>query len=522
MSLEIAFLTAEAVPLAKVGGLADVAGALPPELERQGARVRIVMPGYRDIDRSRWGLRPTPLVGDPHVTVGKHREPWRLESARLPGSGVEILTIGGRYFDRPGLYLDPSTGREFEDQLERWVFFCRAALAALRARGQRLDVLHLNDHHTALAAAFVRHPDPDPFFASTATLFSIHNLGYQGLFPAARFPTLGLPAAFMEPLGPFEFWGRLNLMKAGLVLSDLLGTVSPTYAIEIQESEEHGYGLQGVLRSRRADLVGILNGIDDRAWDPAVDPQIAAHYGPETLAGKQECRRALRARFGMPDDARRPLFGMIGRLVTQKGIDVLLEALPELLPTGLQLVVLGSGQEEYERALLALARRWPDQVAVTLEFDDPLAHAIEAGCDFFLMPSRYEPCGLNQMYSLRYGTVPIVRRTGGLADTVREWDPERGEGNGFLFGPSTPQALAAAVHRALATFADPESMLRLRRNGMAEDFSWRRSAREYLEVYREACTRRRAHLAAAHGPAELGPIDSRPGIGTIREARERE
>jgi starch synthase len=362
-------------------------------------------------------------------------------------------------------------------------------------------VLHVNDHHTALAAAFVRTQPADPFFASTATVFSIHNLGYQGLYPAAQLPITGLPPEFMQPMGPLEFWGRINLMKVGLVVADQLVAVSPTYAREIQEGNETGYGLEGVLRARHDDLVGILNGIDDRIWDPATDPYLPSPYDRHELAGKQECTHALRARLGLRDDPSRPLIGSIGRLVSQKGIDLLLEALPALLPTGLQWAILGSGQSEYERALMEVARRWPEQVSVTLEFDEPLAHAIEAGSDFFLMPSRYEPCGLNQMYSLRYGSVPIVRRTGGLADTVREWDPSDGTGTGFLFGPATPGALEQAVHRALATFANPAAMLRLRRNGMLEDFSWRRSARAYLEVYRAAVARRHATRAAAPGPA---------------------
>jgi starch synthase len=456
------------------------------------------MPAYRSIDRQRFGLRRPARHGAPSVVVGGRREAWTLEVATLPHSAIEVAFVGGRFFDRDGIYTDPRTGSDFEDQVGRWVFFCRAALAALAERGASPDILHLNDYHTALAAAYARIP-ADGFYARTATFFSIHNLGYQGLFKPQAFAVTGLPDAYMEPMGPLEFFGAMNLMKAGLVLSDGLATVSPNYAREIQESEEHGRGLQGVLRARQEDLIGILNGIDPVAWNPAADPLVAAPFDADDLRGKAVCKRDLLERAGLPHDPATPVFGSIGRLVGQKGFDLVLQALPALLPTGLQCVVLGSGQPEYETALQDLARRYPRQVAVSLAFDDGLAHAIEAGSDFFLMPSRYEPCGLNQMYSLRYGTVPIVRRTGGLADTVRDWDPRSGEGTGFLFGPYDAGAFVTAIRRALAVYRDAAAMLQLRRNGMAEDFSWRRSAAKYLAAYERAHERREAVQRGATG-----------------------
>ena len=494
MGLQVVLATAEALPFAKVGGLADVAGALPRELARLGARVTLVMPAYRAIERARFDLRPVERVSGGTVPVGARLEPWRLESARMPDADVEVLFVGGSLFERDGIYTDPHTGRAFPDEAERWIFFCRAALAALRALGRRPDVLHLNDFHTALAAAYLRQPEAAAGLQGAASLLSIHNLGYQGLFDARLFPLTGLPAWYMAPLAPLEFWGRMNFMKAGLVLSDALSTVSPTYAREIQGSDEFGYGLQGVLRERSDDLFGILNGIDDGVWNPSLDPLIAARYDCGDPAPKETCKRALLERVGLPYEAHTPVFGCISRLADQKGFDLLLAALPRLLERGLQLVVLGSGQREYESALLGATREHPRQVSVTLTFDDALAHAIEAGCDFFLMPSRYEPCGLNQMYSLKYGTVPVVRQTGGLADTVQEWNPARREGNGFVFAPYTPEALRDAVERALAAFADPHSMRRLRLAGMGADFSWTRSARRYLDVYERAMAR---HLTRA-------------------------
>jgi len=492
-------MAAEVFPYAKVGGLADVAGALPRELERQGARATVVMPAYRSIERERWGLTRVAALGPRWVSVGGRREAWSLERTLLPDSNVEVLCVGGRYFDRDGIYTDTRSGREFDDQLERWVFFCRAALAALAERAGRLDVLHLNDHHTALAAAYNDHAsaDVDP----AATFFSIHNLGYQGLFRPQGFALTGLPAQYMEPMGALEFWGAMNLMKAGLVLADALGTVSPTYAREIQSGEEFGHGLEGVLRARNRDLVGILNGIDTHAWDPATDACLAAPYDRDRLDGKTACKRALLEELRLPYDKETPVFASIGRLAAQKGIDLILETIPALVGAGAQIVVLGSGDRELESRLQEVMRRAPRHVAVRLDFDNALAHRIEAGADFFLMPSRYEPCGLNQMYSLRYGTPPIVRRTGGLADTVRDWDAASGQGNGFTFGPYHADALAAAMRRALAAFRDRAAFERLRRAGMSEDFSWAQSARRYLAAYRGAIDRRRARAGPGRARA---------------------
>jgi len=492
LALHVGFLAAEAVPYAKVGGLADVAGALPRELERHDLHVTLVVPGYRSIDRVRWGLRRVPGTGGSTVAVGDRREPWFLETAELPNSRVRVLFICGRYFDRDGIYNEPRTGGEFTDQLERWVFFCRAALAALADQDTRLDILHLNDHHTTLAAPYLSEYARHPRLGDVATFFSIHNLGYQGLFRSPAAPVLALPPAYLEPMGAFEFWGAINLMKGGLVLADLLGTVSPTYADEIQSSEEFGHGLEGVLKSRRRDLVGILNGIDTDVWNPATDLHLPAHYDAGDPGGKEICKRALLERLGLPYDPRVPVFASIGRLAGQKGVDLILDALPAMLQAGIQFVILGSGQPEYEAKLQDFVRRAPRQVAATFAFDNGLAHLIEAGADFFLMPSRYEPCGLNQMYSLRYGTVPVVRRTGGLADTVRDWEPATGQGNGFTFGAFGRDPFLAAVQRALVAYRDPAAMRRLRANGMSSDFSWAGPALQYRAAYEAALGRRRA------------------------------
>ena len=484
--MHVGMIAAEAVPFVKVGGLADVAGSLPRELARLGARVTLILPAYRRIERQRFELQVEAPRSGQTVPVGGRQEAWTLEVGHLPDSDVQVLFVGGRFFDRDGVYTDSRTGRDFEDQAERWIFFARAALAALSRRGLPVDVLHCNDHHTALVVPYAQALEAEHVAAGAASFFSIHNLGYQGVFRAHAFRATGLPEHFMLPMGALEFWGGMNLMKAGLELADLLGTVSPTYAQEIQTSEEFGHGLQGVLRARAHDLVGILNGIDTDVWNPRHDPWIAARYDAADVNGKSQCKRALLERLGLPYDASRPVFGCVARLTAQKGIDLVLGAIPMLIESGSQLVVLGSGQPELERTLQAWSRRFPRQISVTSAFDEPLAHAIEAGSDFYLMPSRYEPCGLNQMYSLAYGSIPIVRRTGGLADTVRDWDGRRGEGTGFVFGPTSVDALVEAIRRAHGAFRDPTVHRTLMLNGMGQDFSWARSARRYLEAYARA------------------------------------
>lgn len=490
----VVLAAAEAVPFAKSGGLGDVTGALAAALSAAGARVTIVLPAYGHIDTQELGFQR--LAASFTVPVGNRDEACTLWWGRQPRSDAATLLIDHPgYFHRAGMYLDADSGAEYDDAAARWIFFSRALLAALPHLGKAPDVLHLNDHHCALAAAYraVGAGFPAAYLQHTAVVFGIHNLGYQGLYDAADFVLTGLPAACMAPLGPLEFWGRMNAMKAGLVLADTLVTVSPTYAREIQESPDFGFGLEGVLRTRHQNLFGILNGIDESIWDPGRDPLLPARFDRTRMEGKAVCKRALQERSGLPAEPRTPLFGIVSRLVEQKGIDLLLAALDLLGEARLQVVLLGRGDPEIEARLIERARSLPARLAVYLDFDDTLAHWIEAGSDFFLMPSRYEPCGLNQMYSMRYGTVPVVRRTGGLADTVQDWDGS--SGTGFVFGPATAAALASSITRAVAVYQDDTQMQALRRAGMRQDFSWSRSARCYLEVY-DLAVERRQHPAA--------------------------
>jgi starch synthase len=500
--LRVLMLASELAPFAKVGGLADMVASLAPSLQELGIEVRVVVPLYASIDRALYGLEPDPEVPRLGVRLGGERVEARFFRGMDPSSAFPVHFVAcDRYFDRPGIYDDPETGEGYPDNAERFIFFGRAAEELVRALGWRPDVVHCHDHQTAPVVADLRlRLAWDPFFAGVASVFTIHNLGYQGIFPPTILPLLAVGSDQFYPMSPFEFYGDVNFMKAGIVHADLLTTVSRRYAEEICDSAEHGQRLEGVLRERAWDLVGILNGIDDSVWDPSSDRLIPSRYGPDNLGGKVHNRNALRDRFqlaAMP--ARTPVVGMISRLVEQKGLDLIERSLDDLMRMDLQLAVLGTGQERYERMLEDAARRYPGRIGVALGFDDALAHLVEAGADMFLMPSRYEPCGLNQLYSLRYGTVPVVRATGGLADTVTDEDAHPGAGTGYTFGPYEATAMLGAVGRARRAFEEAPRWEALMLRGMRQDFSWKQSARQYVDVYEHAAELGQKRIRAATG-----------------------
>src|SRR5216117_960209 len=475
--MRVVMLSPEVYPYAKTGGLADVLAALPRALAAAGVEVTVCMPGYHSALRAAGALASGTRL---YAPIGSRMEP--AEMVRVPGASVPtVLMRADRYFDRDGLYGEG--GREWPDNDERFAFFCRGALEWLRAEGEPPDVLHVHEWQAALAPAFLRGTaELYPELARVRTVLTLHNLAYQGRFPAARWHLLNLDARYFVPEF-LEFHGEINYLKAGIVLADALTTVSPRYAAEIQ-TPAFGEGLDGVLRARRAALHGILNGIDDGVWNPATDPQLPARYDAHDLAGKARCKQALQAELGLAVRDDPPLLGVVSRLAEQKGLDLLAATLPGALePLDAQLAVLGSGDERYEHSVRGLAARFPGRVGVRIGFDEGLAHRIEAGADVFLMPSRFEPCGLNQLYSLRYGTVPIVHATGGLDDSVAEFDPATGAGTGFKFIPYTPAAFLAALELALRTRRDPALWARLVANGMAQDFSWGRAAAEYRALY---------------------------------------
>lgn len=492
--MKVLFVASEAFPLIKTGGLADVCGSLPVALRRVGVDVRLLLPAYRDALAHAGKLKPVAHLRVPGVDneVGLHE-------GRLPGTPVKVWLIDHPpFYDRAGNpYLDPA-GHPWADNAERFALLNRVACELALGRSSltwRPDIVHCHDWQAGLVPALLSREPQRP-----ATLFTIHNLAYQGLFSYGTFVLLGLPPTLWSHDG-LEFHGNLSFIKGGLAFSDRLTTVSPTYANEIQTGA-FGHGLDGLLRHRAGRLTGVLNGIDDKLWNPARDPHLAARYSVRRLQDKRPNKRALQQEFGLPADDDVLLIGMIGRMVHQKGIDQVIAALPVLMREKLQLVVLGTGQAEFEHALREAAARYADRMSVMIGYDEPLAHRIEAGADLFLMPSRFEPCGLNQLYSLRYGTVPIVRRVGGLADTVVDATREAlrdGTATGIVFDGEDIEDLVAAVRRALALYAKPRPWRRLMQNGMRQDFSWHPSAALYLKLYDEvlssAMSRHDAHHA---------------------------
>ncbi len=485
--LKVLFVSPEAAPFAKTGGLGDVVGALPKALRRRGIDVRVVMPLYAGID---WDALER-LEGTLQVPMwwGTARAAVRL--GRLPRSDVPVYFLEyHRYFDRPHLYGPP--GEAYGDNLERFTLLSRGALELAKAIGFVPDVIHAHDWQTALVPVYVNTVEWARPLHGAATVYTIHNLAYQGVTDGNALFVTGLGPEHYNP-AEFEHFGALNLTKAALRHATVLSTVSPTYAREIQ-APEHGCGLDGVLRERRAELVGILNGIDVDDWNPATDPYIPENFSAADMAGKDVCKTSLQHEAHLRADPRIPVFGAVGRLTAQKGFDVLAHCMHRLLSWDLQLVLLGTGDREAEHFFATLSARRPDKLKTWIGFDNGLAHRIEAGADFFVMPSRFEPCGLNQMYSLRYGTVPIVRATGGLADTVRGYSEETGDGTGFLFGDLTPDALANTIGWALSSHFDrPHHVRAMRRRGMAQDFSWDGPAEAYERLYLDAYRRRRGH-----------------------------
>jgi starch synthase len=499
--MRIVVASSEAVPFSKTGGLADVATALADALAGLGHSVWLITPHYPQIhakNGSSNGIAIEPTGIRLEVPIGTRHVTGSVRRARLPGSAVTFFLIDQPgYFDRPGLYQ--VNGADFRDNCERFVFFSRAVLALCQQLRLRPDVVHANDWQTGLIPALLTVEGREPgTFETTGSIFTIHNMAFQGMFWHWDMLLTGLDWKYFN-WKQMEFYNQLSLLKTGIIFADGLTTVSPTYAREIQ-TPEFGYGLDGVLRSRRQDLAGILNGVDTKIWNPQTDPALATNYSiVDVEEGKRACKRQLQAEFGLPVRDETPLLAIISRLTDQKGLDLLVQGAEALLTRDLQLCVLGSGDAKYQDWFVELSRRLPEKVAIRIGFDEPLAHRIEAGADLFLMPSRFEPCGLNQMYSLLYGTVPLVRAVGGLADSVVDASADNmahGTATGFSFSEYSPAELVKTIDRALALFADKPEWLRLARSGMNQDWSWRRSALQYIRVYERAMAKRCAALAA--------------------------
>jgi starch synthase len=482
-TLSILMVAAELHPLAKVGGLADVMGALPRALADAGHEVKVALPFYRKIKDGDFKISPVKGVGEFDIPIGDTTVSAKAHSTRLPGSKVEVLLIeSDRFFGRDGIYSSETTGKGFSDNAERFIFFSKAAVRLAKLMKYAPDIVHCHDHQTGFIPAWLRdEPSADAYFKDTGIVYTIHNLAYQGVFPRKTGYAAGFSEHLMKPMGGVEFHGDVNMMKAGIIYSDTITTVSPTYAREIQ-TPEFGYGLDGVLKSRSRDLVGILNGADYTVWNPESDKLIPYRYSAEDVTGKRLCRQHLISRLGMKLGEGVPLVGMISRLVDQKGFDLVAKAFERLVNLDVGVVILGTGEKKYHELLTGYAERHPDRVSVNIGFDEELAHQIEAGCEMFLMPSKYEPCGLNQMYSMKYGTVPVVRRTGGLADSVIDFDASP-DSTGFVFEEYSSDDLHEAVKRARGTYRDGNAWKGLVGRGMKRDFSWQQQAKVYIDTY---------------------------------------
>lgn len=479
--LNVLTVASEATPYAKTGGLADVVGALPKELAELGYRVRVFVPLYRSIESSGFPLEPVKV--NPVVRIAGRSEVASLECHVDRRTGCEFWFVRNpHYFGRRGLY--GAQGTDYDDNDDRFNFLCRATLETVKRLNWRPDVVHLHDWQAGLAATLLKtvYVD-DAFFKDSKIVLTVHNLAYQGVFPESRFARLGLPDELFVPTGPIEFYGQVNVLKAAIVFADKITTVSERYAQEIQSDTELGCGLDGVLKERSGNLVGILNGVDYSVWSPSRDRKIPFRYHLANLGGKRKTKIELVNVAGLPVRESVPLVGIISRLVDQKGFDLIAEAADRFFQRDLQLILLGTGEQRYHELFEKLESLYPDKLKAFLKFDDTLAHQIEAGCDVFLMPSRFEPCGLNQMFSMRYGTVPIVHEVGGLADTVTDYNPRTGEGTGFVFRQYTADAMLTAVDRALALFAKKRQWMSLLKAGMRQDFSWGKAARKYAELF---------------------------------------
>lgn len=478
--LRILYVTSEAFPLIKTGGLADVSGSLPAALRNMGEDVRLLIPGYRQVlqklrnTRVLLELKWLPMVGNVTLRVGE-----------MPDTGVPVLAIDyPELYDRDGgPYLD-SRGHEWVDNALRFGILSRVA-AVLGSHASPLtdwvpDIVHCNDWQGGLTPAYMHYSGT----ACAKSVLGIHNLAFQGNFPAEWVDKLGLPRAGFSIEG-FEYYGQLSFLKAGVYYADSIATVSPTYAREIQ-TPEYGFGLQGLLATRSKDIHGILNGIDIREWNPAQDPHLAQPYDIDSLERKNTIKLALQQHLGLAQDTEAPLLGVVSRLTNQKGLDLFLKCATPLLKQGCQIAVLGGGDPALEQGFLQMAALHPQQVSVTIGYNEPLSHQIMAGVDIFIMPSRFEPCGLNQMYGLRYGTPPVVRRTGGLADSVHDTHAASladGRANGFVFDQANSIDLLAAIERALHSYRNKPEWRQIQRNGMSSELSWDRSAQDYLNIY---------------------------------------
>lgn len=485
--LKVLFVTSEVYPFVKTGGLADVSSALPQSISEMGHEVRIVVPKYGAVDERKFKIHEVVRLKDLQVKIGDKDVTFSLKSCFLPGQKVRVQIYfldNSEYFaSRNSLYTDPSTGKDYSDNDERFILLCRSVFELISKLGWVPDIIHCNDWQCGLIPAYLKTVYKNELFSNFKILFTVHNLAYQGQFARSAFWKTGLPEELNSEKG-IEIYDKINFMKSGLLYADTINTVSQSYANEIRTDEELGAGLKHILARRKDDLFGIINGIDTRIWNPEKDKMLPKKYSSKNLDAKAENKEELAKRFGLAYKIDTPIIGIISRLYEAKGIDLVTEAFKELMELDIQMILLGTGDKKFYSFFEKMMHKHNDKFACYLGFNDELAHLITGGADMLLMPSRYEPCGLTQMYSLVYGTVPIVRETGGLADTVVKYDEKTGEGTGFMFTHYNTVSMMKEIKRALKTYNDKKIWLKIVKSGMKSDFSWNSSAKKYVELYK--------------------------------------
>ena len=482
---KIWYVASEVSPFAKTGGLGDVSGAFPKSLKTKNHEIRVIMPKYKVINERKYILREVIRLKDIPVTINNVTKMINVKSAFLPDSKVQIYFIEmPEFFNRMGLYTDYKTGKDYPDNAERFAYFCKGALETLKILSWRPDIIHCNDWQTAFIPIYLKTLyQSDDFFRDIKTVYTIHNCAYQGTFKSENAKLLDLDSSQVDKEGLLELFGNLNLMKGAINYSDWITTVSETYAKEISSNELYGYGLESVLQKRIDRFSGILNGVDYNVWSPKTDKFIPFRYSIDDIAVKAQNKQALLTRVNLEYDENIPVVGMISRVIEQKGFELLIQAFESLININFYLVILGTGDTKLEKQLQSWQKRYPKKISLNTAFDETLAHMVEAGSDIYLMPSMYEPCGMNQMYSLKYGTVPIVFKTGGLADTISEINIEDQTGNGFVFEKYNTREFIKAFKKAIKVFKKKDVWLELQLRVMQEDYSWDIPAEKYHEIY---------------------------------------
>lgn len=482
---KILYLASEVTPFARAGGLADVTGALPKALKNLNQEIRIIMPKYKFINERKFVLREVIRLRDIPVTVNGRTEMANVKSAFLPESKVQVYFIEiADFFSKPGLYRDPITNEKYDDNAERFAFFAKGAMETLKTLSWQPDVIHCNEWQTAYVPVYLKTIYMgDEFFKGIKTVYTLHNLTNQGSFDKSVAEKIDFDENEVKEDGMFGKDNQLNLTKAAIYFSDFITTVSENYANEIIENDEIGYKFGPLLNEKGENFEGILNGVDYAIWSPEKDKSLPANYSAEDLSGKEENKKALLMRLGMEYKEGRPVLGMVSKLAEQKGLDIVLEAIPELMKQDVQLCILGEGDPDIAEQLMEAQKKYPGKVSINVTYDEKMAHLFEAGLDIFIMPSKYEPCGLNQIFSLRYGTVPVVSPIGGLLDTVVDYDPQVDDGTGFVMEKLSVSSLLEAIYRATELYNDREKWMALQKRIMLEDFSWEISAKRYLDIY---------------------------------------